>query len=239
MSKFCMNCGSELPDIAKFCPKCGAACPTPTSTPAPAPRPAPARGIAPLVQSWYTRQGFSKHYREVQLTDDRLIYTDDGATKDISLDAISGHQIRAQCSLPMWGLLGYLVTPNLLLLLLLSSPLSELLPNPLLVAAMLLIPGVLCVCLWRYKFLHHCLSIRYRSDVLGIAMDDELVITDAGKENLDQVQLALTQRVAVYPHPNETAPAAGKAVLGFLIGGALAVGVMALIDWLPLQLLLG
>ncbi len=25
MSKFCMNCGNELPDIAKFCPKCGQA----------------------------------------------------------------------------------------------------------------------------------------------------------------------------------------------------------------------
>lgn len=36
MSKFCMNCGAQMPDTAKFCPQCGAGAET-----APAPEPAP------------------------------------------------------------------------------------------------------------------------------------------------------------------------------------------------------
>ncbi len=48
MGKFCINCGAELPDTARFCPACGAA--VPTTVPMPMPKPAPApTSAAPAV----------------------------------------------------------------------------------------------------------------------------------------------------------------------------------------------
>ena len=41
---FCINCGSQIPDGAKFCPSCGtpvASIPTPAPAPVPEPIPAP------------------------------------------------------------------------------------------------------------------------------------------------------------------------------------------------------
>ncbi len=58
MSKFCINCGAELPDTARFCPKCGAhaalvpACqetPADPATPPSAPKPAAKRPVQGVV----------------------------------------------------------------------------------------------------------------------------------------------------------------------------------------------
>ena len=50
--KFCRNCGAELKDNAKFCPKCGATCSTENNpvTPQPAPNPAPQQTPNPTPQ---------------------------------------------------------------------------------------------------------------------------------------------------------------------------------------------
>ena len=45
---FCINCGSELPDGAKFCMSCGT--PNAVPAPAPSPEPAPAPGEQPAEQ---------------------------------------------------------------------------------------------------------------------------------------------------------------------------------------------
>ena len=44
---FCGKCGQEMPDTAKFCPKCGAANPKAAQAAAPRPAPAPAPGPIP------------------------------------------------------------------------------------------------------------------------------------------------------------------------------------------------
>ncbi len=69
MSKICQNCGAQVEESVKFCPKCGAAfaIPAPQPAPAPVPAPQPAPNFADN-STFSTASGQNLHYVVLQVT---------------------------------------------------------------------------------------------------------------------------------------------------------------------------